>query len=84
MRKDNGDVEGKWGLEEEGEGTGRGKDICVAGLTRGRVGCKNSMLLPKGQERDKLSSPMYPTPTHTHKLSLFHAHTHAHKHKNNA
>ncbi len=51
--------------------------------TRGRVCCKNSLLLPKRQDSDKLSSPCshlspLPSPCYAH------THTHLHTHCHNA
>lgn len=40
-------LKGSGGWKRRVKGIGRGKDICVVGATRGRVACKNGLLLPK-------------------------------------
>ncbi len=74
MRKDNGDVEEKRGLEEEGEGIGKGKDICVVGLQ----GVESVVRIACFCQKDKtvinfpphavtsLPFPLPVTRTHTH------------------
>lgn len=48
MGKDNGDVEGKPGVErEEGERERKRQRHLCCWTTRGRVCCENSLLLPK-------------------------------------
>ena len=73
-------LEGKRGLEEEeGDGIGRGKDICVVGLQGVESVARIACFCLKRQDSDKLSSPCShlspPPPPHSIPV---HTHTHTH------
>lgn len=70
-------LKGKRGLEEEGVGIGRGKDICVVGLQEVESVVRIACFCQKRQDSDKLSFPCsHLSPPHS--ACCAHAYTHAH------
>lgn len=72
-------LKGKRGLEEEGVGIGRGKDICVVGLQEVESVVRIACFCQKRQDSDKLSFPCsHLSPPHS--ACCAHAYTHARAH----